>query len=67
MQKPTKQRTVNTETGINANLGSTSAFFQCKKLQIPVGGGVGKGSLLIVRHEKAEPQRTDLGHFFIGI
>lgn len=31
------------------------------------GWGEGKGSLLTVRYEKAKPQRTDLGHFFIGI
>ena len=67
MKKTTKQRTVNTETDINTNLGSRSAYFQCKKLLIPVGGGVGKESLLIVKHEKAEPQRIDLGHFFIAV
>ena len=25
------------------------------------------GSLLTVKHEKAEPQRVDLGHFFIAV
>lgn len=68
MQKPTKQRTVNTGTGTNANLGSRSALFQCREFQIPgAEARAGEGSLLTVRYEKAETQRTDLGHFFTGI